>query len=91
MPKLDRPRLLVDFNEMVEQDVVLLSRDDQRQDSSGNTVALTEGLRVYLYMPDSDETGAPTNLVATGVAELNRAADWSAPVRWCCRIDSWNE
>ena len=67
-PTLDRPRIYVDFNEMVDQDLVLLSRDDQKQDSAGNMVTLTEGLRVYVYTPDSDETGAPANLIATGTA-----------------------
>ena len=40
MPTLDRARILVDFNEMVEEDVVLLSREDTRRDSSGDVVEL---------------------------------------------------
>lgn len=91
MPNLDRPRLFVDFNEMLGSDLVLLSRDDQKVDSSGTTVTFTEGMRVYLYMPDADESGAPTNLYATGRAELNRAGGWSSSVRWCCRIDGWDQ
>jgi hypothetical protein len=89
MPTPDQPRLLVDFNEMVDTDVVLLSREDEKIDSSGRLVALEEGMRVYLYMPDRDETGAPTTVLATGIVELNRATDWSAAVRWCCRVDRW--
>ncbi len=86
---LDRPRIYVDFNEMVEPELVLLSRDDQKVDSAGNTVTLAEGLRVHVYMDDADDDGNPTNLLATGVAERNRETTWSAHVRWCCRIDAW--
>jgi hypothetical protein len=91
MPKLDRPRIVVDFNEMVEQDVVLLSRDDWREDSSGIIVRLRDGLRVFLYMSDASESGEPANLLATGVVEQNDAKDWSSAVKWRCRIDSWEE
>lgn len=80
MPALDRPRIVVDFNEMVERDVVLLSREDTRRDSSGNVIELRVGLRVYLYMEE---------LLATGIVELNDAAGWSSHVRWRCRIDKW--
>ena len=91
MPQLDRPRLYVDFNEMLDTDLFLLSRDDHKVDSSGNTVTLTEGLRVYVYSDDGDDAGAPTYLIATGIAERNRATDdWNAHVRWCCRIDAWH-
>jgi hypothetical protein len=89
MVELDRPRLLVDFNEMVEEDVVLLSREDTRRDSSGNLVELRVGLRVYLYTEDADDSGAPCHLLATGIVELNDADDWSSSVRWRCRIDQW--
>jgi hypothetical protein len=90
MAQLDKPRLYVDFNEMVEQDLVLLSREDQKVDSAGNVVPLYEGLRVYIYTPDADDDGVPRNLLATGLVERNRAQqDWSASTRWCCRIDKW--
>lgn len=89
MPRLDRPRLPVDFNEMVEEDLVLLARDDQKQDSSGEVIRFSEGMRVHLYMEDADESGAPRFLLATGTVEKNTSDDWSAGVRWCCRIDRW--
>lgn len=79
----------MDFNEMVDTDVVLLSREDHRQDSSGALIAMQPGLRVFLYMEDADESGAPRNLLATGIVEPNEADDWSASVRWRCRIDEW--
>lgn len=88
---LDKPRVRVDFNEMVEQDLVLLSKQDHVTDSDGQRIELTPGLRVFLYMPDTDDDGKPCALVATGLAELNTATDWSAHVKWCCRIDAWGE
>ncbi len=89
MVELDRPRILVDFNEMVEEDVVLLSREDVRFDSSGSLVEFRLGLRVYLYAEDADDTGVPCHLLATGIVERNDADDWSSSVRWRCRIDQW--
>jgi len=89
MPTLDPPRIQVDFNEMVEENVVLLSREDHREDSSGTRVALSPGLRVHLYDDDRDEHGEPSYLLATGIVELNTHDDWSRHVKWCCRIDRW--
>ena len=89
MWKLDRPRIGIDFNEMVGQDLVLLSRDDQRTDSSGAVIELSPGLRVHLYDDDTDDQGNPSFLLATGLVERNTADDWSRDVRWCCRIDNW--
>lgn len=89
MPRLDRPRLPVDFNEMVEEDLVLLARDDKKRDSAGAVISFSEGMRVHLYMEDADEGGAPRLLLATGTVEKNTSDGWSAGVRWCCRIDRW--
>lgn len=88
---LDRPRLYVDFNERVDTDTYLLSRGDTRVDSAGNVIDLHEGLRVYVYCPDRNDDGTPTNLIATGIVEINETTDWSAHVKWRCRIDRWHE
>ncbi len=85
--RLDKPRIRVDFNEIVEPDLVLLSAESSNADSNGNTVEIFEGLQVDLYQEDSDENGNPDYLVATGLVERNSAGDWSSHVRWCCRID----
>jgi hypothetical protein len=47
---MDRPRLYVDFNEMADTDLVLLSKGDTKVDSSGQTVHLEEGMLVHVYM-----------------------------------------
>lgn len=85
---MDRPRIYVDFNEMPEEDLVLLSREDSKSDSEGKLVHFHEGMKVYVYMTDLDEDGRPDNLIAEGVVERNTRQDWSRGVKWCCRIDS---
>lgn len=88
---LDRPRIEVDFNEFVDQDVVLLAAEDYRVDSIGQRIEMREGLRVYLYCDDSDDAGRPSYLLASGIAERHQATDWSARAKWRCRIDEWGE
>ena len=82
------PRLHVDFNEMLEPNLVLLSKEDTKVDSQGNVVILREGLPVQIYDDDSDVDGKVDNLVAAGVVERNVATGWGAVAKWCCRIDS---
>lgn len=77
----------VDFNEMVEPSLVLLSPRDTKIDVRGEPVTLTPGMRVLLVMEDTDEHGQRDNLVAGGVVERNAHDDWSRHVKWCCRID----
>lgn len=84
---MDKPRIYVDFHEMVEPDLVLLSKADTKQDSSGATVQLYEGLHVSVYMDDADGNGKPDNLIADGVVERNTSEYWKY-VPWCCRIDA---
>ena len=83
---MDRPRIYVDFNEMLEPDLVLLARLDTVKDSSGAVVHLQEGTPVCVYMDDLGDDGAPDNLIADGVAERNVTTGWGASVAWCCRI-----
>lgn len=89
MPTLDRPRIHVDFNEMVAENFVMLSRNDSVADSSGAQILLSPGMRVYLYDDDRDDHGESSYLLATGLVELNPDDGWSRHVRWCCRIDRW--
>lgn len=84
---MDKARLKVDFNEMVDDDLCLLSSTDEKLDSAGNVIRFVEGLHIYVYMEDFQENGQPDPLVATGVAELNTEKGWSSHVKWCVRID----
>lgn len=87
-PRLDRPRLTVDFNEMVQQDVFLLAREDRRLDSSGAVIQFHPGLRVFVYVEDSDDHGRPGYLIATGLVERHEGT-FKPRVRWRVCVDEW--
>lgn len=82
------PKFLVDFNEMLEPDLVLLAKKDARTNWLGETVTLRPGMAVDLFMEDFNERGDPDNLVASGTVEENKSSGWGAHVKWCCRINS---
>jgi len=88
---VDKPRIYVDFNEMVDNKagiMVLLSKNDRKKDSAGNIVTFYEGMPVSIYS-DDEEDGKPDNLIAEGIAtqyDLSAHPHW-AHVKWCCLID----
>jgi hypothetical protein len=82
-----QPRIAVDFNEMPAKDEVLLSKEDSKADSSGNTVVLTEGMAVAVYCEDFDVEGRQDNLIAEGLAQRNHHAGWAAAAKWLLKID----
>lgn len=84
---MNAPRFYVDFNEMLEPDLVLLAQHDQKADSAGNLVSLFEGLPVAVYSDDKDAHGQIDNLVASGIVGKNTHTDgWSRAAKWLCRI-----
>jgi hypothetical protein len=88
MDNMDKPRIYVDFNEMLEPNLFLLSKDDTKLDSEGNKVSLREGMKVSVYSDDTDDEGKRDYLLAEAVVEKNTAqVAWAANVKWCCRID----
>ncbi|NML39938.1 hypothetical protein HHL17_22245 [Chitinophaga sp. G-6-1-13] len=84
---MDRPRIYVDFNEMIAEDLVLLSQEDTKRDSAGNLVQLFEGKTIDIFMDDTNERGEKDNLIASGTVEANTTGLF--PVcKWNCRIDA---
>jgi len=86
---MDKARIYVDLNEMVTSDIVLLSKNDTKVDSGGNTVTFYDGMAVSIYTDDIDENGNPDNLIAEGRAikyDLSNYKGWEH-VKWCCKID----
>jgi hypothetical protein len=84
-------RIFVDFNEMVESDLVLLSKTDVKINSDGTSITLFSGMPVYIYMDDTDISGKKDNLLADGVVELNNPSvngEWTRAAKWCCRINN---
>ena len=81
-------RIYVDFNEMVEPDIVLLSKEDTKLDEVGNVVALVEGQRVGVYCDDPDMDGRPARLIAEGSSRRNTFGGWTSAAKWVLKIDS---
>jgi hypothetical protein len=84
---MEIPIFRVDFNEMLEPNLVLLSRGDTREDLNGRPVDLRDGLEICVVMQDIDEQDQPDDLLAFGAVERNSNAGWATHVKWCCRID----
>ncbi len=87
--KLDRPRISIDFNEIVSKDLYLLAVTDIETDSDGKEVKLFEGKKVFIYSDDcgANKQGVEEILIADGTAELNDGENWAPHVKWCIRID----
>lgn len=86
---MKEPRIYVDFNELVEYDLVLLSQSDSKLDSAGNLIELYEGLSIKIYMDDVDELGNIDNLIAEGFVETNTIKEgFGSVTKWNCRINS---
>ena len=86
---MDKARIYVDFNEMVEDDIVLLSKEDTQIDSQGNIITFYEGMPVSIYDGDADDNGEVDHLIAEGYAikyDLSNYPGWRH-VKWCCRIN----
>jgi hypothetical protein len=86
---MDKPRIVVDFNEMVTNKIVLMSKDDSKIDSEGNIIKFHEGMAVSIYSDDEEPFGIKNNLIADGNAikyDLTKYPYWSH-VKWCCLIN----
>ncbi|NHZ42959.1 hypothetical protein [Massilia aquatica] len=82
------PRICVDFNEMLEPDLVLLTKNDTKTDSSGAVITLYEGMDVAIYSEDGNADKLRDDLIAEGKVERNLAPEpWAKVAKWCCRID----
>ena len=81
------PLFEVDFNELIEPDLVLLSRTDEKVESTGAIVTLREGLKVWITESDHDDQGRRDDLIARGTAVPNTTS-YGRHAKWCCRIDS---
>jgi hypothetical protein len=84
---LREPRIYVDFNEMIEENLVLLSKTDFKQNSDGVPIELKEGMSIKIYSDDENDLNERDNLIADGIVELNTYGEWTKPAKWNCRID----
>lgn len=87
---MKEPKLPVDFNEMIEDDLVLLSNTDFKKNSEGESVQIKEGMRITIYEDESGLSDDSETLTAKGTVVLNpyrHKHNWASHVKWCCRID----
>lgn len=83
---MDKPRIRVDFNELLEKDLVLLSKTDEVEDSAGQNITLQIGKPVSIYEYNHYEGGEKEYLFAEGIAVLNTVQQ-NPIAKWCCRIN----
>lgn len=87
---MDKARIRVDFNELIQEDLVLLSKVDEVIDSEGHSFVLTQGMPVAIYEYNKYQDGGSEYLLAEGIVELNNPeinSSWSKAAKWCCRIN----
>ena len=78
-----RPKIEVNFNEIIDDFKVLLSQSDTVIDSEGNKVLLKEGLEIDIFEPDYDEQNNRDDIIAGGyVTECTNPL--YEHVKWCC-------
>lgn len=80
------PRIYVDFNEMIDKDLVLLSKYDDKRDSADNLIHLFPGKEVHIYMDDEHFEGYKDKLIASGKVEKNNSGLFPI-AKWNCRIN----
>ncbi len=87
--KLDRARVRVDFNELIQDEntyCVLLSQTDSCEYSDGNTVLLKEGMNIFVYEFNAYDNDTDEYLFADGIVEqINGRIKTNA--KWWCRIN----
>lgn len=83
---MDKPRIKVDFNELMEKDLVLLSKTNEVKDSAGQKITLQVGKQIAIYEYNHYESGEKEYLLAEGIAVLNEVQE-SPIAKWCCRIN----
>ena len=81
---MDKARVYVDLNEMVADNIALLSKDDTAVDDRGSIITFYEGMPVSLYSDDMSDSGEIDNLIFEGTAtkyDLNNYSSWRH-VKW---------
>lgn len=86
---MERIWFSVDFNELIDRDLVMLSQSGTRLDSRGRPVTLYEGLPVTVYEEDVYEDGTRDFLLAEGIAARHDLTAYPCypQVKWFCRFD----
>ena len=87
---MNKARVSVDFNEMIDDNLVMLSQTDIKTDSQGNLITLYEGMPISIYEEDIYANGEIDYLIAEGTVikhDLNTHPCFPH-VKWLCHIDA---
>lgn len=84
--KIDKPFLYVDYNELIEEDIIMLSKIDIKNDYFGVPVSLCEGLEVVGFQKDENIDGTRDDIIVEGVCTLNKTGYFNH-VKWVLKID----
>lgn len=93
---LDKPRIWLDFNEIVGTDkdgninLYLFSRTDIVNDSEGKDIVLYEGMDVSVYADDLDLNNNPDALLADGIVIRNTLQNYPY-VKWLIKLKKCKE
>jgi hypothetical protein len=82
-----KPSFQVDFNNIIEPDLVIISDTEERRDSTGLLVKLRKGMPVRVWDEDLGNDGQRDDLIAYGVVERNEKWGLNGQPLWCCRVD----
>jgi hypothetical protein len=88
--KLDKPRIRVDFQERLEDNLVLLSKTDAKVNSADEMIEFVAGKTVAIYEHNLYDDGLEEYLLADGIVELNehyQTNHWTSVCKWNCRIN----
>jgi hypothetical protein len=80
------PSFQVDFNNLIEPDLVIISDTEERREDTGRPMKLREGMPVRVWDEDLGDDGQRDDLIAYGVVERNDKWGWRGSPLWCCRI-----
>ncbi|MDH7447624.1 hypothetical protein [Aquimarina sp. 2201CG14-23] len=83
---MNESKIYIDFNAMIECDLILLSKTDFKKDTNGTTIKLKAGMKIKVYMDDKDEFDNKDDLIAYGTVEPNNSGAFKT-CKWNIRID----
>ena len=77
----------------MENNLLPFSQKDEKENVCRQLISLYEGLRVNIYMDDTNDQGNRDDLVGTGYVTANKTGIYPH-TKWCCQIDEkgiWNQ
>lgn len=85
--RFNKSFLYIDYNERIDDNLVLLAQGENKSDYFGVQVRLHEGLEVVGYCEDADMDGKRDDLVSGGVC-VGNDTEYFRHVKWLLKIDS---